>query len=334
MNKDSHAGIVGRFIALSCRRAACLSGTRATQTILTHPRKAGATQLSRRGVFVAIGAALLAVAALSVGATWLAAKQGLLPGAAASEVAGADPRVTRESLSLMAARIGEMQAQIAPPRVSDFKSQPSRGGPAGAFSRPMSMPEIQSELNRLTRSADQRTDYLSVLESTLMDRQIHAKMMPTVRPVATGYDSSGFGTRIDPFTGRRTQKDGVDFVGPVGTPIVAAAGGVVVASEFHHEYGNMIDIDHGNGLKTRYAHASKVFVKVGDIVKAGERIALIGRTGRATGPHLHFEVHVNDVPQNPVAFLENAGQPKMAANKAPAKVAAADIGKSMTAAGH
>jgi murein DD-endopeptidase MepM/ murein hydrolase activator NlpD len=127
----------------------------------------------------------------------------------------------------------------------------------------------------------------------------------------------------------------VDFVGPVGTPIVAAAGGVVVASEFHHEYGNMIDIDHGNGLKTRYAHASKVFVKVGDIVKAGERIALIGRTGRATGPHLHFEVHVNDVPQNPVAFLENAGQPKMAANKAPApSVAAADIGKSMAAAGH
>ncbi|WP_425530617.1 M23 family metallopeptidase, partial [Stenotrophomonas maltophilia] len=83
---------------------------------------------------------------------------------------------------------------------------------------------------------------------------------------------------MDPFTGRRTQHDGVDFVGPVGTPIVAAAGGVVVASEFHHEYGNMIDIDHGNGLKTRYAHASKVFVKVGDIVKAGERIALIGRT--------------------------------------------------------
>jgi len=222
-----------------------------------------------------------------------------------------------------------------PPREFDFKSQPGRGGPEGAFSRPMSMPEIQSELERLTRSADQRNDYLSVLESTLMDRQIHAKMMPTVRPVATGYDSSGFGTRIDPFTGRRTQHDGVDFVAPVGTPIVAAAGGVVVASEFHHEYGNMIDVDHGNGLKTRYAHASKVFVKVGDIVKAGERIALVGRTGRATGAHLHFEVHVNDVPQNPVAFLENAGQPKLAANKVSGQqVAAADIGKSMAAAGH
>ncbi|ALF87020.1 MULTISPECIES: M23 family metallopeptidase [Ralstonia solanacearum species complex] len=319
------------------------------QIILIHPRKAGAVHLSRRHLAAAVGAALLAVAALSGGATWLAVKRGLVPGATAASPE-ADTRVIRENLNLMAARIGEMQAQMVrldalgarvsglagvPPREFDFKSVPGRGGPEGAVSRPLSLPEVRSELDRLTRSADQRNDYLSVLESTLMDRQIHAKMMPTVRPVATGYDSSGFGVRIDPFTGRRTQHDGVDFVGPVGTPIVAAAGGVVVASEFHHEYGNMIDIDHGNGLKTRYAHASKVFVKVGDIVKAGQRIALIGRTGRATGPHLHFEVHVNDVPQNPVAFLENAGQPKMAEAKDPApQVAAADIGKSMAAAGH
>ncbi|MBA9870799.1 M23 family metallopeptidase [Ralstonia insidiosa] len=320
------------------------------QIILIHPRKTGAVHLSRRSVVAAIGVALLAVAALSGGAMWLAVKQGLVPGAVLSGTSGADTSVTRENLNLMAARIGEMQAQMVrldalgarvsglagvAPREFDFKSQPGRGGPQGAFSRSMSMPEIQSELDRLTRSADQRNDYLSVLESTLMDRQIHAKMMPTVRPVAVGYDSSGFGTRIDPFTGRRTQHDGVDFVAPVGTPIVAAAGGVVVASEYRSDYGNMVDIDHGNGLKTRYAHASKVFVKIGDIVKAGERIALVGRTGRATGSHLHFEVHVNDVPQNPVAFLENAGQPKMAATKAPAqRVAAADIGKSMAAAGH
>ena len=320
------------------------------QIILIHPRKTGAVHLSRRSVVAAIGVALLAVAALSGGAMWLAVKQGLVPGAVLSGTSGADTSVTRENLNLMAARIGEMQAQMVrldalgarvsglagvPPREFDFKSQPGRGGPQGAFSRSMSMPEIQSELDRLTRSADQRNDYLSVLESTLMDRQIHAKMMPTVRPVAVGYDSSGFGTRIDPFTGRRTQHDGVDFVAPVGTPIVAAAGGLVVAIEYRSDYGNMVDIDHGNGLKTRYAHASKVFVKIGDIVKAGERIALVGRTGRATGSHLHFEVHVNDVPQNPVAFLENAGQPKMAATKAPAqRVAAADIGKSMAAAGH
>lgn len=320
------------------------------QIILIHPRKAGAVHLSRRHVFATVALTLLTVAALSVGGTWLAARQGLLPGASASAGPGTDTRVMRENLNLMAARIGEMQAQLVrldalgarvsglagvPPREFDFKSQPGRGGPEGAFSRPMSMPEIRSELDRLTRSADQRNDYFSVLESTLMDRQIHAKMMPTVRPVATGYDSSGFGVRIDPFTGRRTQHDGVDFVAPVGTPIVAAAGGVVVASEYRSDYGNMVDIDHGNGLKTRYAHASKVFVKVGDIVKAGERIALIGRTGRATGPHLHFEVHVNDVPQNPVAFLENAGQPKMAGVDAPAqRIAVAEIGKNMMAAGH
>ncbi|WP_296227649.1 M23 family metallopeptidase [Ralstonia sp. UBA689] len=320
------------------------------QIILIHPRKTGAVHLSRRHVIATIGAALLAVAALSAGGMWLAVKQGLMPGSSVSAATDGDPHVTRENLNLMAARIGEMQAQMVrldalgarvsglagvQPREFDFKSQPGRGGPEGAFSRPMSMPEIRSELDRLTRSADQRNDYLSVLESTLMDRQIHAKMMPTVRPVATGYDSSGFGVRIDPFTGRRTQHDGVDFVGPVGTPIVAAAGGVVVASEYRSDYGNMVDIDHGNGLKTRYAHASKVFVKIGDIVKAGQRIALIGRTGRATGSHLHFEVHVNDVPQNPVAFLENAGQPKMAATKAPGQqVAASDIGKSMAAAGH
>ncbi len=268
------------------------------QIILIHPRKTGAVHLSRRSVVAAIGVALLAVAALSGGAMWLAVKQGLVPGAVLSGTSGADTSVTRENLNLMAARIGEMQAQMVrldalgarvsglagvPPREFDFKSQPGRGGPQGAFSRSMSMPEIQSELDRLTRSADQRNDYLSVLESTLMDRQIHAKMMPTVRPVAVGYDSSGFGTRIDPFTGRRTQHDGVDFVAPVGTPIVAAAGGVVVASEYRSDYGNMVDIDHGNGLKTRYAHASKVFVKIGDIVKSGERIALVGHTGRATG---------------------------------------------------
>lgn len=168
-----------------------------------------------------------------------------------------------------------------------------------------------------------------------MDRQIHAKMMPTVRPVATGYDSSGFGVRIDPFTGRRTQHDGVDFVGPVGTPIVAAAGGVVVASEFHHEYGNMIDIDHGNGLKTRYAHASKVFVKVGDIVKAGQRIALIGRTGRATGPHLHLRgarqrraAESGRFPGERRPAEDGGGQGSRP------QVAAADIGKSMAVAGH
>ena len=147
-----------------------------------------------------------------------------------------------------------------------------------------------------------------------------------------GFISSGYGLR---WNGAEFHQ-GIDIAAEMGTPIVATADGVVTLAGWNAGgYGNMVDIDHGNGLKTRYAHASKVFVKIGDIVKAGERIALVGRTGRATGSHLHFEVHVNDVPQNPVAFLENAGQPKMAATKAPAqRVAAADIGKGMAAAGH
>jgi murein DD-endopeptidase MepM/ murein hydrolase activator NlpD len=100
--------------------------------------------------------------------------------------------------------------------------------------------------------------------------------------VATGYDGSSFGTRIDPFTGRRSQHEGVDFVAPTGTPILAAAGGVVVAAEWHSEYGNMIDIDHGNGLKTRYAHASKSLVRAGDIVRPGQMIA--GSAARGARP--------------------------------------------------
>lgn len=121
-------------------------------------------------------------------------------------------------------------------------------------------------------------------------------------------------------------------MGPVGTSVVATAGDAIIASEFRHEYGSITDIDYDNGLKTRYAHASKVFVKVGDVVKTSERIILIGRAGRIAGPHLHFEVHINGVPQSPVAFLGNVGQPKMAANEAPMEVTATDIGKSMAAA--
>jgi murein DD-endopeptidase MepM/ murein hydrolase activator NlpD len=132
-------------------------------------------------------------------------------------------------------------------------------------------------------------------------------MMPTILPVNVVYNSSGFGWRIDPFNGRMAMHEGVDFVADTGTPIVAAAGGVVIASEWHHDFGNMIEIDHGNDITTLYAHTSKVYVKVGDIVRRNQHIADVGQTGHATGPHLHFEVHVKGVPQNPVKFLDAGG---------------------------
>jgi murein DD-endopeptidase MepM/ murein hydrolase activator NlpD len=126
-------------------------------------------------------------------------------------------------------------------------------------------------------------------------------------PVASGNLGSFFGWRIDPFNGRSALHTGLDFQASVGTPIVAAAGGVVVTQELHPAYGNMVEIDHGNDLITRYAHASQVHVKKGDLIKRGQKIADVGTTGRSTGAHLHFEVLVQGVPQDPQKFL-TAGQ--------------------------
>jgi len=131
-------------------------------------------------------------------------------------------------------------------------------------------------------------------------------MVPTQAPVQTGNLGSTFGWRIDPFTGRTALHTGLDFPAEPGTPIYAAAGGVVVTQEFHPQYGNMIEIEHGNDLITRYGHSSRVFVKKGDLIKRGQKIAEVGTTGRSTGPHLHFEVLVSGVPQDPQKFL-NAG---------------------------
>ena len=137
--------------------------------------------------------------------------------------------------------------------------------------------------------------------------KIKQLLIPTQHPVAAGNLGSSFGWRIDPINGGSALHTGLDFQASTGVPIVAAAGGVVVTQEFHPAYGNMVELDHGNDLITRYAHASQVFVKKGDLVKRGKKIAEVGTTGRSTGPHLHFEVLVQGVPQDPQKFL-TAGQ--------------------------
>jgi murein DD-endopeptidase MepM/ murein hydrolase activator NlpD len=128
-------------------------------------------------------------------------------------------------------------------------------------------------------------------------------MVPTQQPVQAGHLGSVFGWRIDPFTGRSALHTGLDFQADPGTPILSAAGGVVVAAEQHPAYGNMVEVDHGNDLVTRYAHASRMWVKKGDLVRRGQKVAEVGSTGRSTGPHLHFEVLVQGVPQDPRKFL-------------------------------
>ena len=230
-------------------------------------------------------------------------------------------RFMRENLDAMARRLGEMQARMAQlealgERVSglagvnpnELKLHSTARGGALVQGRPLSVEEVQAVLNDLEQLTGERTDLLTVMESRLIDARLKKMMVPTQNPVAGAPVGSRFGYRIDPFNGRQALHTGLDFQANAGTPILAAAGGVVVTSEQHPEYGNMVEVDHGNGLVTRYAHGSRLLVKKGDLVKRGQQIALVGSTGRSTGPHLHFEVLVQGVQQDPYKFLNANSQ--------------------------
>ena len=233
-------------------------------------------------------------------------------------------RFMRENLDAMAQRLGAMQARmmqlealgervsgLAGVHPNDFKIASARGG-ALVEGRPFSLAEVQATLDDLEQLTGERTDLMTVMESRLLEQRVKKLMVPTQHPVERGSLGSAFGWRTDPFTGRSALHTGLDFQAEPGTAIAAAAGGVVVAAEAHFAYGYMVEVDHGNDLITRYAHASKLLVKKGDLVKRGQKIAEVGSTGRSTGPHLHFEVMVQGVPQDPQKFL-NAGRPAPAA---------------------
>ena len=168
----------------------------------------------------------------------------------------------------------------------------------------MSLEQFNEQFDQVMRRMENRTDTLGIMESQLFDAKVKRKLMPTIPPVETSWSASSFGWRIDPITGMQAMHEGVDFMADTGTPIFAAAGGIVVAAEYHHQYGNMVEIDHGNDFITRYAHTSRTMVKVGDVVQRGRKIAEVGSTGRTTGPHLHFEVRYKGVAQNPTRFLQ------------------------------
>ena len=224
-------------------------------------------------------------------------------------------RFMRENLDVMAKRLGEMQAKmmqldalgervagLAGVSPKEIKSSLGSGG-ALVGSRSLTMEELQATLADLDKITDQRVDLMTLMESRLFDLKIKKLMVPTQQPVVGGALGSSFGWRIDPVNGQSALHTGLDFPAGQGTPIVAAAGGVVVTQEYHPAYGNMLEIDHGNDLITRYAHASKVLAKKGDLIKRGQKIAEVGSTGRSTGSHLHFEVLVQGVFQNPQKFL-------------------------------
>ena len=230
---------------------------------------------------------------------------------------------TRDNLNAMARRLGEMQAQLlrldnlgerlvklAGFRLQDFQfnEQPGRGGAASTRpSRDFTLQDLSQQVEQLKRQVEERGDKLGALESLLTLEKARNKLIPTMLPVLEGSYSSHFGWRIDPFTGQNSHHEGIDFSGPEGSPILAAAGGVVVYAGYHPQYGNMVEIDHGNELITRYAHASRLNVKAGDMVLRGRTIAEIGSTGRSTGAHLHFEVLKRGVAVNPAQFLHLPG---------------------------
>jgi murein DD-endopeptidase MepM/ murein hydrolase activator NlpD len=226
------------------------------------------------------------------------------------------------SLDAMAVRVGQMQAQVQrldalgarltkltgmKPEEFQFSNPPAQGGPLVVFpEQKMSENGLTQQLDRLSHVVNDRSDKLMALETMLLQNQLSRRLLPSIPPVHTGYYSSNFGWRIDPFTGANAMHEGVDFVANVGTPIYASAGGVVDYAGLHPQYGNMVEIDHGNDIVTRYAHASKLLVKVGQVVRRGQEIAEVGSTGRSTGNHLHFEVRYRGIAQNPVRFLQKA----------------------------
>jgi murein DD-endopeptidase MepM/ murein hydrolase activator NlpD len=227
----------------------------------------------------------------------------------------------RDNINALAVKLGEMQAHLMrldalgdrlvslagtkSPRDLRLGETPGRGGaaPTTTATRQFSLAELQRELDQLTVRLDNRSDTLRVIEDELLRERARKTLLPSAAPIDAPYPVSGFGWRIDPFSGRHAMHEGVDFAAPFGTPILAAAGGIVVTAELHPAYGNMVEIDHGQGLLTRYAHASKLMVKTGEVVKRGHKIAEVGSTGHSTGPHLHFEVREHGVAQNPTRFL-------------------------------
>ncbi|MGB5336277.1 MAG: M23 family metallopeptidase, partial [Woeseiaceae bacterium] len=170
----------------------------------------------------------------------------------------------------------------------------------------VAVPEVVDAMQSLGQQLNSREAQLSVLESVLMNQNLKERVYPQGRPVGSGWISSYFGKRTDPFTGKPANHTGVDFAGKHGAEIVAVADGVVTWSADRYGYGVMVEINHGNGYATRYAHNSENLVAVGDEVRKGQVVALMGETGRATGPNLHFEVLHKGSRVNPVKFIRES----------------------------
>ena len=217
----------------------------------------------------------------------------------------------------MAMRLGEMNAHVIrldalgkrltemadiDSREFNFDRDPPRGGPEGEGTS-AEIPDLSSMLNQLQQRVDLRESQLSALENLILARELKQEIHPEGRPVANGFISSYFGERADPFDGREAFHKGVDFAGVPGSNVTSVAAGIVTWAGERSGYGKLVEINHGDGFVTRYAHNERTLVNVGETVKRGEPVALMGSTGHSTGPHVHFEVLRNGRQVDPLSFV-------------------------------
>jgi len=229
-------------------------------------------------------------------------------------------QTSEEQLNALSLRLGQMNANVIRlnalgRRLTDmadieagefnFDSAPAVGGldNTATDGNPVSLPQLSSEFDQLSQQMVSQQQQLMVLEKVMLGHKLDDRVRPSGRPVKSGWLSSYFGHRTDPINGKRALHRGLDFAGKQGTDVVAVADGVVSLSKKHYGYGNLVEISHGNGYVTRYAHNESNVVKVGDTVQQGQTIAHMGSTGRSTGTHLHFEVWHNGKPVNPRKFV-------------------------------
>jgi murein DD-endopeptidase MepM/ murein hydrolase activator NlpD len=229
-------------------------------------------------------------------------------------------RALQEKVNALAMRVGQMNANVIrldalgkrltrmaniDDREFDFGNPPSLGGESGADGQPAQIPSLTVMIDELADRLSSREQQLNVLENLILTRELNKQVYPEGSPVENGWISSYFGERADPFTGFSATHKGVDFAAPEGTRVAAVAAGLVTIAgdSAGAGYGKMVEINHGNGFSTRYGHNEKILVKPGEMVRKGQEVALMGSTGRSTGPHLHFEVLKNGVQVNPLRFL-------------------------------
>ena len=230
---------------------------------------------------------------------------------------------TNHHVDALTLRLGEMQARML--RLDalgqrfiesgvlgndefNFDSRPALGGPedAGLPGESFSVPELTSMIAQFDRTLSDRERQLRLLDELLSRERIETERFVTGRPVTWGWVSSRYGYRTDPFSGRRTWHNGVDIAGREGGDVIAVAAGVVTFAGRRGGYGKLVEIDHGDGLVTRYAHHKSIEVEAGDVVQRGQLIAHMGSTGRSTGPHVHFEVLLNGRSQDPEQYMQRA----------------------------